>query len=149
MLEPQTIYAGDTPLASTLVVEQTGPMQLTVRAGEFTTTGDVNAQIPSQTLVYAGDFPYVLSSDPTLDKAYTFELGTLNGAPDILCRSQLDGEVLPAAPVGWVHVHWLVEGKVPAGTTDLAPCALRVFTVLPGFPVGTTAADWQFQMGRV
>lgn len=33
------IYAGDSPLASTITVEQTGPMQLTVRAGSFTTTG--------------------------------------------------------------------------------------------------------------
>lgn len=33
------IYAGDTPLASTIAVDQTGPMQLTVRAGSVTTTG--------------------------------------------------------------------------------------------------------------
>jgi len=39
MIIQRTIYAGDTPLESTIVVEQTGPMQLTVRAGHFTTTG--------------------------------------------------------------------------------------------------------------
>lgn len=33
------IYAGNTPLASTIAVVQTAPMQLTVRAGSFTTTG--------------------------------------------------------------------------------------------------------------
>ena len=33
------IYAGDTPLACDIVAEQTGPMQVTVRAGSFTTTG--------------------------------------------------------------------------------------------------------------
>lgn len=33
------IYAGDTPLALSITVEQTGLMQLTVRAGSFTTTG--------------------------------------------------------------------------------------------------------------
>ena len=33
------IYAGDTPLALTIAVEQTWPMQLTVRAGSFTSTG--------------------------------------------------------------------------------------------------------------
>ena len=33
------IYAGDTPLACDIVVEQTGPTQITVRAGSFTTTG--------------------------------------------------------------------------------------------------------------
>src|SRR3990167_3551713 len=33
------IFSGDTPLACTIAVEQTGPMQLTVRAGAFTSTG--------------------------------------------------------------------------------------------------------------
>lgn len=33
------IYAGDTPLACDIVAEQTGPMQITIRAGSFTTTG--------------------------------------------------------------------------------------------------------------
>lgn len=33
------IYAGDTPLESTLSVEQTGPLQLTVRKGHLQTTG--------------------------------------------------------------------------------------------------------------
>lgn len=33
------IYAGDTLLSSSIDVVQTGPMQLTVRAGSFTTTG--------------------------------------------------------------------------------------------------------------
>ena len=34
------IYAGETPLACTIAVEQTGPMVLTIRAGSFTTTGE-------------------------------------------------------------------------------------------------------------
>ena len=33
------IYAGDTPLLSTIAVEQTGSMQLTIRAGYFRSTG--------------------------------------------------------------------------------------------------------------
>lgn len=33
------IFSGDTPLACDIVTEQTGPMQITVRAGSFTTTG--------------------------------------------------------------------------------------------------------------
>ena len=43
------IYAGDTPLASTLVVEQTGPLQLGVRAGSFTTTGQarIRSYVPA------------------------------------------------------------------------------------------------------
>ena len=34
------IYAGETPLACTIAVEQTGPMVLTIRAGSLTTTGE-------------------------------------------------------------------------------------------------------------
>jgi hypothetical protein len=33
------VYAGDTPLESSLVIEQTGPLQITVRAGHLQTTG--------------------------------------------------------------------------------------------------------------
>ena len=33
------IFSGDTPLALSIAVEQTGPMQVTVRAGSFTSTG--------------------------------------------------------------------------------------------------------------
>ena len=38
------IYAGDTPLACSIVVEQTGPMQLTAWAGSFTTTGQARVR---------------------------------------------------------------------------------------------------------
>lgn len=53
------IYAGDTPLSSTIVVEQTGPMQLTVRAGYLTTTGQARivpaASVPDlEALIEAG-----------------------------------------------------------------------------------------------
>lgn len=39
------IFAGDTPLASTIVVEQSGPMQLTIRAGTITTTGQARVMV--------------------------------------------------------------------------------------------------------
>lgn len=42
------IYAGDTPLASTIVVEQTGSMELTIRAGSFTTTGQARIVSPNE-----------------------------------------------------------------------------------------------------
>jgi hypothetical protein len=149
MLVPQPIHAGDTALASTLTVEQTGPLQLTVRAGTFTTIGDAPTGVPSEDLILLGDLPYVLSSDPTLDKTYLLELGLLNGMPDILCRSQLAGEAMPAPPAGWEPVQWLAQGVVPAGATTLDAAPFRVFTVLPGFPAGTVAADWQIQRGVV
>ena len=42
------IYAGDTPLASSILVEQTGPMQLTVKAGNFTSTGQARIIDPAE-----------------------------------------------------------------------------------------------------
>ena len=36
------IYAGDTPLACTITVEQTGPLQLTIKAGAFCSTGQAH-----------------------------------------------------------------------------------------------------------
>ena len=53
------IFAGDTPLASTIAVEQTGPMQLTVRAGSFTSTGQARIRTyhaaGHQALIQSGD----------------------------------------------------------------------------------------------
>lgn len=39
MIVPITQHAGDTKNASTITIEQTGPLQLTVRAGTWTTPG--------------------------------------------------------------------------------------------------------------
>lgn len=186
MLQPQTIHAGDTPLACTLTVAQTGPMALTVRAGHFTTTGEARIALAGEAgdadaLVAAGRAEWLpdgahlrlwllgpdgqplarsathtlaaeavlpLSADPTSDKLYLVELGLANGTPDVLCRSQLAGEALPAPPAGWTPLHWLAGPfVVPPGTTDLAGLPIPVFTVLPGFPAGTTAADWRVQQG--
>lgn len=62
------IYAGNTPLASTIAIAQTGPMQLTVRAGSFTTTGqsrivdvpeDAAKLVQLQTLIAQGGAEYL------------------------------------------------------------------------------------------
>lgn len=149
MITPTTIHAGATPLASTLTVEQTGPMQITVRAGQFTTTGDARAQVVSTTYVLAADVVFLLTSDPSAAKLYLWEFGLLSGTPDVLCRSQIDGEAAPAAPADWQTVQWLADGVVPAGATSLDAVDLRAFTVLPGFPLGTSAAEWREQRVRV
>ena len=196
MIVSQTIHAGDTPLACTLTVEQTGPMQLTVRAGSFTTTGEARILtatdiqqmrldpaaliaagkaewlpdgarlrvwlqdqsgapvLKSATYTLAADVVLNLTSDPTSAKRYLLDFGTLAGVPDVLCRSQFDGEALPAEPAGWQAIHWLVDGfVVPAQTTSLDAVLLRAFAVVPGFPVvdgvQTTGADWAEQRGTV
>lgn len=42
MIQEDITYGSYSPLASTIKVEQTGPLQLTVRAGSFTTSGDAD-----------------------------------------------------------------------------------------------------------
>ena len=58
------IHAGDTPLALTITVEQTGPMQLTVHAGSFTTTGQARIRgydaARHEALIKAGDAEMLL-----------------------------------------------------------------------------------------
>lgn len=55
------IYAGDTPLESTLVVEQTGPLQLTIRAGHLQTTGQ--ARIVHKRQLRQGQIDQLLADD--------------------------------------------------------------------------------------
>lgn len=42
------IYAGDSPFDSSIIIEQTGPMELTVRAGSLTTTGSFRVVTPNE-----------------------------------------------------------------------------------------------------
>lgn len=181
------IYAGDTPLASTLTVRQSGPMALTVSAGAFTTTGEARitqradevpapvAEVeiaagraerladgrlrlwlldeqgepwrPSRTHLLADDVAFTLVADATAVKRYTIELGLVGGVPTLLCRSQIAGEAAPDPPADWELGHWLVNAVIPPGTADLADVPIAVFTVVPGFPAGTTGADWLVQRG--
>ena len=153
------IYAGDTPLALTIVVEQTGPMQLTVRAGSFTGTGQRRKDhdgkwLPwieeSKTYVLVADQVLNLTSDPVFSKEYDIDLVSDGVTTDILVRSKLnDGiEEFAPYPVGWKQVHDLIlPFTVPAGTADLAGVDIYVWTVLPGFPLGTGPEDWVNQGG--
>lgn len=108
------IFAGNTPLASDLVVEQTGPMQLTVRAGSLTDTRGNVYQVPET----------VLDVVPGNDPMQPYQV--------------MVGDVLVVLPF-----------SVPVGCTDLSELDIYVLTVMPGFPEGTTAADWKMQTGGV
>jgi hypothetical protein len=181
------IYSGDTPLSSTIVVEQSGPMQLTVRAGSFTTTGQARivpaASVPdlqslieagraemlpdgqrariwlqegdrllrSETLTLAADTVFDLASDPEEAKCYQAMLGIdANGQPEIVMRSRYESDEYPDWPQGWQPVQELIfEFAVPPGCNDLSGIDIYVLRVEPGFPPGTSAADWQTQTGAV
>ncbi|MBE3144664.1 MAG: hypothetical protein IMZ61_12200 [Planctomycetes bacterium] len=144
------IYAGATELASTIVVEQTGLMQLTVRKGKFTCTDGTSHLMES-------DSVFDLVSHPDYFTEIKIEIGHIphedpsdwSGIVDIWCGTKVnDGVEEFDPPAGWVTGHPLVFNFViPAGCTDLTPIDIFVLTVLPGFPEGTTAADWAFQTG--
>lgn len=138
-IERGLIHAGNTALTCTLSLEQTGPMQLTVRAGTLV--------MPDGTAItLAADEALDITADPVLPRYYRIEVGMLDGAANVLCRSRLEPE-FPAKPAGWVRVHTLTiqggtpecwgshwEFAVPPGTTDLSALDIYALSVLPGFP---------------
>lgn len=142
------IYSGDTSLASTIRIEQTGAMQLTVRAGSLTTTGDVRRNVASQTFLLSSDRVVNVNSDSVEAKAYRVELGLDSGAVEVLVQARFSADAFQAYPTNWQTVQTLVfEFVLPPNTADIGAIDIYVLTVEKGFPVGTVAADWQVQSG--
>lgn len=137
------IYAGSTQLASTIAVLQTGAMQLTIKAGTFTHTN-------GNTWTLATDAVFNLASSPSYPTLVRVEIGD-NGSNDVWCGTcVMDGVEEFDPPIGWNKGQDLVFNfSIPAGCTDLTPIDIFALTVLPGFPEGTAAADWQTQRGAV
>lgn len=138
------IFAGATQLASTIMVEQTGAMQLTVRAGVFTHTDGTEWTL-------GVDAVFNLVSSPVYLTEVKIEIGDIqpDGIMDVWCGSCVqDGVDEFDIPAGWRTGHSLVFNfSIPAGCTDLTPIDIFVLTVLAGFPENTTGADWQTQTG--
>lgn len=152
------IYAGDTSFALTIAVEQTGPMQLTVRAGSFTSTGqrrkDHNgAWLPwieePKTYALAADRIIDLASDPTRSVAYDVDLVSDGATTDVLITRTIVGvEESGPLPPGRVKIHELLfKFVLPPGCADVMPIDICALTVMPGFPPGTGPDDWIQQMG--
>ena len=138
------IYAGETQLSNTVAVEQTGLMQLTVRAGVFThTNGD--------TWLIENDQVFDLVADADYSTSVKIQIGDIepDGIMDVWCGTIVnDGVEEFDEPEGWHTGHDLVFNfNIPAGCTDLTPINIYVLEVLPGFPEGTTADDWKAQTG--
>ena len=138
------IYAGDTQLSSTIAVEQTGAMQLTVKAGTFTHTD-------GQPWLLDADAVFDLVSDANHPTSVKIEIGDIepDGIMDVWCGTKVeDGIEEFDVPEGWnIGQELVFNFSIPAGCTDLTPIDIFVLTVLPGFPEGTTASDWKVQTG--
>ena len=136
------IHAGATKLACSINIEQTAPMQLTIHAGKFCHTDGKAWTINAAAI-------FNIASDPTYPTECKIEIGDIGGVTDVLCASRLlDNTEEFDIPPGWNSGHVLVfPFVVPAGCVDLDTVEICILTVLPGYPDGTTAADWQMQSG--
>ena len=142
------IFSGNTPLASSITVIQSAAMQLTVRAGSFTTTGDKRRGIAPQTHVLVTDRVIPIVADAIESKVYRVELGLDNGAVDVLAQARFESDGWQPYPQGWQTIHPLVfDFVVPPNTVSLDAIDIYILTVESGFPDGTSAADWQVQNG--
>lgn len=188
MLRERVIYAGETPLASSIRVAVAGPRALVVRAGVWTTTGqarvvactaanraalaalvaadgaewladgvwarvwqcDAAGQIVERARTYqlAGEVVLALPPPAAVPRWARGELGLLGET--VTARLAVRGAGEPyAAPAGWRLVAVLVEEfALPAGAADLAALQPVALAVRPGFPPGTTAADWRLTVGE-
>lgn len=159
----RVIYTGDTPLASTCTVTQTGLMELTVSACSFTTTGQARivarekvSNLPNE--IAAGrvqNMPdgkrvrgwfrdkdgNIIDKSKTHTRATPVALSITAG--DTWVVYLLDG---PGVTMDVVLQRWddprpanfigfiVMPFTVPTGTTDLSTITIEVFTVKPDFP---------------
>lgn len=139
------IYAGDTALHLSTRLEQTGPLELTLRAGNYTTTDGQSFDLLKDQVI-----PIQLDSE--LEQVLLIDLGLHKGQVDVLVRlAYLDGE-MPDYPANWQTLQPLVLQPgviIPPWLGDLNVLEIEVFSVEPGFPEGTDAEYWRMQSGEV
>jgi hypothetical protein len=137
------IYAGATKLACTLSLVQNGPLQITIGKGVFTHTNGSQFTLNQNEIL---DFVV----DATATKFYQALLVRKGTSVDVALLSRFEGGEYPQLVDGWQLVHPLIfEFALPPGTIDLSGIDIYHLSVLPGFPDGTTATDWQMQRGAV
>ena len=137
------IYAGHTALSSTLIISETGPLELTISAGSYTSTGDKELGIPPHTynLTAAAVCPIFNTDDET--KYYTAELVASQWAVEILWKSYFAFQPYPPYPAGFERVQLIVYPiAVPSYAQSIADIEINVLQVIPGFPTGIDGDNW-------
>lgn len=135
------IYAGATLLGCNLGFEQTGPLQITISPGSFVDTSGYLYELDEAQLLD-------VDPDPDIDQYFSAQLISDRAQADVALMSRFEGGLDSGLPGGWQQVQPLIlEFKLPAGTTNLDSIETYYLSVLPGFPEGTTAGDWQIQTG--
>ena len=114
---------------------------------------DINGQPVQKSVAHAlaADFAMLVSDNPVLVKSWRAALALdPTGSVTVLPQSRLGSDPWPVTPPGWDVIHTIVYNfDVPPGTVTLAPIAIYVVTVRPGFPPGTGPEDWRHQSARL
>ena len=121
------INAGGTQLASTIVIEQTGLMQLTVNSGAFThTNGDTWMLEDDQIFDFVADADYSTS--------VKIQIGDIDGVVDVWCGTKVnDGIEEFDKPEGWnTGIDLIYNFVIPAECIDLTPIDIFVLDVVSG-----------------
>lgn len=143
------IYAGNTELSSSLMVSETGPLELTISSGSFTSTGDKDAGIPPRPYNLTADAVCPIFNTSDEMKFYSAELIASEWAVEILWLSYFLFQPYPPMPVGFEKVQLIVYPfGVPAFAQSISGIEINVLQVLPGFPLGIDGDIWDgFQTG--
>jgi len=163
VITQRIIHAGDTPLASTCVVTQAGPMELTISKCAFTTTGQAKivdeSKVPSLKNEIAAGRVERMPDGKHVRGWLRDRQGNIIEKSKTHVRNAATTVTVPGP--GW-WVIYLLDGPgvnldvvlqlwedprpanfveyivmpfvVPVGTANLNQVDLEVFTVLPGFP---------------
>ncbi len=137
------IYAGKTNMASSFIVEETGPLEITVRAGSYTSTGDAKAGILPRTYTMASDAICTVFNTAPAYKLYQGQLIASQWSTDILWISYYANQEYPPMPDGFELVQNIVwQFYVPPNVTSLENTEICVLKVMPGFPDGIDGDNW-------
>jgi len=124
---------GNTKIDSTILIEKTGAMQITVRKGAYTDVLGTVYKIPADTVidVKAGTDNYVaLIHNPTTkeNRIWHAEVTLPWTTPHVIPEPPADFKLLQTL-IGW---GWFI---IPTGTTDITDIPLYCFTWIDNVPI--------------
>ena len=128
------VYGGDTPYTSTIAVVQSGPMQLTVKAGQLTDGGGTVHVLGSDAVFnLVPDATYPMVIQVLLVQDSTGAVGTL-----LQTRRIGADPDFAALPTGDTLIDRIIldrlESQIPAGATSIDSVDFYVLTSAAGLP---------------
>ena len=137
------IYAGNTALASSINISETGPLELTISTGSFTSTGDRNNGIPPRVYGLTADAVCPIFNTENEMKYYTAELVASQWAVEIFWKSFYMHQPHPPSPDGFESVQCIVYPfAVAPYAQSITDIEINVLQVVPGFPPEISGVNW-------